>query len=69
VAPEDYDGLARLRAGCGIPLAAGENVPALLDFERLLARRRGLRPAEPREDGRRHRAVQGLPARGGPRVT
>jgi L-alanine-DL-glutamate epimerase-like enolase superfamily enzyme len=35
--PEDYDGLARLRASCGISLAAGENVPALLDFGRLLA--------------------------------
>jgi L-alanine-DL-glutamate epimerase-like enolase superfamily enzyme len=34
--PEDYDGLARLRASCGIPLAAGENVPALLDFDRLM---------------------------------
>jgi L-alanine-DL-glutamate epimerase-like enolase superfamily enzyme len=34
--PEDYEGLARLRAGCGIPLAAGENVPTLLDFGRLL---------------------------------
>jgi len=34
--PEDYDGLARLRAACGIPLAAGENVPALLDFGRLM---------------------------------
>jgi L-alanine-DL-glutamate epimerase-like enolase superfamily enzyme len=35
--PEDYDGLARLRAACGIPLAAGENVATLLDFGRLLA--------------------------------
>ena len=35
--PENYDGLARLRAGCGIPLAAGENVATLLDFDRLLA--------------------------------
>jgi L-alanine-DL-glutamate epimerase-like enolase superfamily enzyme len=35
--PENYDGLARLRADCGIPLAAGENVPALLDFDRLLS--------------------------------
>jgi L-alanine-DL-glutamate epimerase-like enolase superfamily enzyme len=34
--PEDCDGLARLRASCGIPLAAGENVPALLDFDRLM---------------------------------
>jgi len=34
--PENYEGLARLRASCGIPLAAGENVPALLDFGRLL---------------------------------
>jgi L-alanine-DL-glutamate epimerase-like enolase superfamily enzyme len=35
--PEDYDGLARLRAACGIPLAAGENAAAPLDFDRLLA--------------------------------
>jgi L-alanine-DL-glutamate epimerase-like enolase superfamily enzyme len=35
--PEDYDGLASLRAGCGIPVAAGENVPTLLDFGRLLS--------------------------------
>ena len=35
--PEDYDGLARLRAACGIPLAAGENVATLLDFDRLMA--------------------------------
>jgi L-alanine-DL-glutamate epimerase-like enolase superfamily enzyme len=34
--PENYEGLARLRASCGIPLAAGENVPALLDFDRLM---------------------------------
>jgi L-alanine-DL-glutamate epimerase-like enolase superfamily enzyme len=35
--PEDYDALARLRQTCGIPLAAGENVHTLLDFDRLLA--------------------------------
>ena len=35
--PEDYEGLARLRASCGIPVAAGENVATLLDFGRLLA--------------------------------
>ena len=34
--PEDYAGLARLRAACGIPLAAGENVATLLDFGRLM---------------------------------
>jgi L-alanine-DL-glutamate epimerase-like enolase superfamily enzyme len=34
--PEDYDGLARLRATCGIPVAAGENTATLLDFGRLL---------------------------------
>ena len=34
--PENYDGLARLRASCGIPLAAGENVSTLLDFDRLM---------------------------------
>ena len=33
--PEDYDGLARLRAACGIPVAAGENTSTLLDFGRL----------------------------------
>jgi L-alanine-DL-glutamate epimerase-like enolase superfamily enzyme len=35
--PENYDGLAQLRRTCGIPIAAGENVPALMDFERLMA--------------------------------
>jgi len=35
--PEDYEGLARLRAACGIPLAAGENAATLLDFNRLMA--------------------------------
>jgi L-alanine-DL-glutamate epimerase-like enolase superfamily enzyme len=34
--PEDYEGLARLRAACGIPVAAGENVATLLDFGRLM---------------------------------
>jgi L-alanine-DL-glutamate epimerase-like enolase superfamily enzyme len=34
--PEDYEGLARLRAACGIPLAAGENTATLLDFGRLM---------------------------------
>jgi L-alanine-DL-glutamate epimerase-like enolase superfamily enzyme len=35
--PEDYDALAQLRRTCGIPLAAGENVHTLLDFDRLMA--------------------------------
>jgi L-alanine-DL-glutamate epimerase-like enolase superfamily enzyme len=35
--PENYGGLAQLRRTCGIPIAAGENVPALMDFERLMA--------------------------------
>jgi L-alanine-DL-glutamate epimerase-like enolase superfamily enzyme len=34
--PEDYAGLARLRASCGIPVAAGENAATLLDFGRLM---------------------------------
>jgi L-alanine-DL-glutamate epimerase-like enolase superfamily enzyme len=34
--PEDYDGLAQLRRACGIPIAAGENVSTLMEFERLL---------------------------------
>jgi L-alanine-DL-glutamate epimerase-like enolase superfamily enzyme len=34
--PEDYAGLSRMRQVCGIPLAAGENVPGLTDFGRLL---------------------------------
>jgi len=33
---EDYDGLARLRAAGGIPLAAGENTATLLEFGRLM---------------------------------
>lgn len=35
--PENFDGLARLRASSGMPIAAGENVSTLMDFERLLA--------------------------------
>jgi L-alanine-DL-glutamate epimerase-like enolase superfamily enzyme len=35
--PENYDGLAQLRRTCGVPIAAGENVSTLMDFERLLA--------------------------------
>jgi len=35
--PENYDGLAQLRRTCGIPIAAGENVATLMDFERLMA--------------------------------
>src|SRR5258706_644674 len=34
--PENYDGLAELRRATGIPIAAGENVYTLMDFERLL---------------------------------
>jgi L-alanine-DL-glutamate epimerase-like enolase superfamily enzyme len=35
--PENFDGLAELRRTSGIPIAAGENVSTLMDFERLLA--------------------------------
>ncbi|MDN4987154.1 mandelate racemase/muconate lactonizing enzyme family protein [Bradyrhizobium sp. WYCCWR 13022] len=35
--PENFDGLATLRNVSGIPIAAGENVYTLMDFERLLA--------------------------------
>jgi L-alanine-DL-glutamate epimerase-like enolase superfamily enzyme len=34
--PENYDGLADLLRTCGIPIAAGENVHTLMDFERLM---------------------------------
>lgn len=34
--PEDRAGLARLRAACGIPLAAGENAGTLLDLAALM---------------------------------
>ena len=34
--PEDYEGLARLRSAGRVPLAAGENVPTLRDFGRLM---------------------------------
>jgi L-alanine-DL-glutamate epimerase-like enolase superfamily enzyme len=34
--PENFDGLAEMRRTCGIPIAAGENVCALMDFERML---------------------------------
>ena len=36
--PENFDGLAELRRTSGIPIAAGENISTLMDFERLLAR-------------------------------
>jgi len=36
--PENYDGLAELRRSSGIPIAAGENISTLMDFERLMAR-------------------------------
>ena len=35
--PENFEGLAELRRMSGIPIAAGENVYTLMDFERLLA--------------------------------
>jgi L-alanine-DL-glutamate epimerase-like enolase superfamily enzyme len=35
--PENFDGLAELRRSSGIPIAAGENVYTLMDFERMLA--------------------------------
>jgi L-alanine-DL-glutamate epimerase-like enolase superfamily enzyme len=35
--PENLDGLATLRRIGGVPIAAGENVYTLMDFERLLA--------------------------------
>jgi L-alanine-DL-glutamate epimerase-like enolase superfamily enzyme len=34
--PENFDGLAELRRASGIPIAAGENIYTLMDFERLL---------------------------------
>jgi L-alanine-DL-glutamate epimerase-like enolase superfamily enzyme len=35
--PENFNGLAELSRCIGIPIAAGENVYTLMDFERLLA--------------------------------
>jgi L-alanine-DL-glutamate epimerase-like enolase superfamily enzyme len=35
--PENYDGLAELRRTSGVPIAAGENVSTLMDFDRLMA--------------------------------
>lgn len=35
--PENFNGLAELRRTSGIPIAAGENIYTLMDFERLLA--------------------------------
>jgi L-alanine-DL-glutamate epimerase-like enolase superfamily enzyme len=35
--PENFDGLAELRMTSGLPIAAGENVYTLMDFERLLS--------------------------------
>jgi len=37
LAPENYAGLSELRRSCGIPIAAGENVSTLMEFERLMA--------------------------------
>jgi L-alanine-DL-glutamate epimerase-like enolase superfamily enzyme len=34
--PENYDGLARLRGTCGIPIAAGENAATVMDLDRLM---------------------------------
>jgi L-alanine-DL-glutamate epimerase-like enolase superfamily enzyme len=34
--PENFDGLARMRREAGIPIAAGENVSTLMDFQHLL---------------------------------
>ena len=34
--PDDYKALAKLRASCSIPIAAGENLGNLLDVERIL---------------------------------
>lgn len=35
--PEDFAGLAELRRSTGLPIASGENVGTVLEFERLLA--------------------------------
>jgi L-alanine-DL-glutamate epimerase-like enolase superfamily enzyme len=35
--PENFDGLAELRGMSGVPIAAGENVCTLMDFQRMLA--------------------------------
>ena len=35
--PENYDGLARLRSTCGIPIAAGENASTPMEFDRLMS--------------------------------
>jgi L-alanine-DL-glutamate epimerase-like enolase superfamily enzyme len=37
--PENFDGLAELRRTSGVPIAAGENVYTLMDFERMLGTR------------------------------
>ena len=33
--PENYDGLADVRSNGGVPIAAGENCPGVLDFKRM----------------------------------
>jgi L-alanine-DL-glutamate epimerase-like enolase superfamily enzyme len=35
--PENYEGLAQLRQRRSVPIAAGENVSTLMDFERVMA--------------------------------
>lgn len=37
--PENFEGLAELRRMTGVPIAAGQNIYTLMDFERLLASR------------------------------
>lgn len=44
--PEDHAGLARVRAEGGIPLAAGENVATVFEFQRLFERQ-ALNVAQP----------------------
>jgi L-alanine-DL-glutamate epimerase-like enolase superfamily enzyme len=56
--PENFDGLAELRRTSGIPIAAGENVSTLMDFERLLRREGGgLCSTKPGQDGRHKRVA------------
>ncbi|WP_342724685.1 mandelate racemase/muconate lactonizing enzyme family protein [Bradyrhizobium sp. B097] len=65
--PENFDGLAALRRTTGIPLAAGENVYTLMDFERLLAAGAVdfVQPS-PAKMGGHQRASQNLSARCNP---
>jgi L-alanine-DL-glutamate epimerase-like enolase superfamily enzyme len=65
--PENFDGLARIRGTDGIPIAAGENVWTVMEFDRLLGARAVDFVQPSPQDGGRNRALQGLSDRSSPK--